>query len=265
MSTLDLPLIDENRDLTGFRPLKALHHFRNLVADKEDTKQVFFIIEALKGRKVRAQAEAFLQTEQARDFMKREDDLAIADMLDDHSRWDDCGPNTVARRYIDFMKREGLTANGLVEESYAWRPRQDRPNDQLEWYLNRLRDTHDLFHVLTGYGRDALGEACLLGFSYEQNHNLGVKFIAYAGARQIKKMSGTTAPLYDAVREGRRLGSEAAKLGHMDVEAVMREDIDVVRDQLNIGKPSTYRACLRILQSEGYGEEAIGLSQPQAA
>jgi hypothetical protein len=28
--------------------MKALHHFRNLIADKEDTEQVFHIIEALR-------------------------------------------------------------------------------------------------------------------------------------------------------------------------------------------------------------------------
>ncbi|MEL7447423.1 MAG: Coq4 family protein [Pseudomonadota bacterium] len=265
MAVLDLPLVAPDRDLTGFRPFKALHHFRNLVADKEDTKQVFFIIEALKGRKIRTQAERFINTSTARDFMQREEKIGLADMLDDHGRWDDCGPNTVAQNYIRFMKREGLTANGLVEESYGWRPREERPNDQIEWYLNRLRDTHDLFHVLTTYGRDALGEAALLGFSYEQNHNLGVKFIAYAAARQIKKVTGTSAPIYAAIKEGRELGKAASKLAHMDVEAVMREDIDVVRQQLNIGQPVIYRQCLAQLDAEGFAEENLGLNDVQAA
>ncbi|MEM7664618.1 MAG: Coq4 family protein [Pseudomonadota bacterium] len=265
MAVIDLPIVAEDRDLTGFKPFKALHHFRNLIADKEDTKEVFFIIEALKGRKVQKQAEEFLRTKIAKDLIRREEEIAIADMLDDHDRWADCGPNTVAQNYIRFMKHEGLTANGLVEESYSWRPREERPVDQLEWYLNRLRDTHDLFHVLTSYGRDALGEAALLGFSYEQNHNLGVKFIAYAGARQIKKVTRTSAPLYSAIKEARALGKAAAKLAHMDVEAVMREDIDQARAQLNIGEPVIYRDCLRILESEGKMASDLGLSDPQAA
>lgn len=269
MSTLDLPIIAEDRDLAGFHPLKALHHFRNLVADKEDTKEVFFIIEALKGRTIHRQAEAFLKSDAAKDFIQREDTLALADMLDDHARWSDCGPDTVAQHYIRFMKREGLTANGLVDESYAWRPREERPVDQVEWYFNRLRDTHDLFHVLTSYGRDALGEAALLGFSYEQNHNLGVKFIAYAAARQIRKTTGTKAPLYAAIKEGRALGKAAQKLAHMDVEAVMRQNIEVARAQLNIGVPRVYRECLRILEEEGHAAADLGLTEapaePQAA
>lgn len=265
MSILDRPFVAQDRDIAGFRPLKALHHFRNLIADKEDTKQVFHIIEALKGRKIRNQAEAFLSSPEARDFMVREDHTAIADMLDDHSRWADCGPDTVAQHYIRFMKREGLTANGLVDESYDWRPREERPDDQIEWYLNRLRDTHDLFHVLTTYGRDALGEASLLGFSFEQNQNLGVKFIAYAAARQIKNVTGTKAPIYGAIKEGRALGKAAAKLAHMDVEAVMREDISAVRARMNIGKPVLYRQCLRILETEGHSAEDLAINEAKAA
>ncbi len=265
MALNDLPLVATDRKLRGIRPFKAMHHFRKLIADKEDTKQVFHIIEALAGRKVLDQAKAFIPTATAQDFIQREGKLPLADMLDDHARWADCGPNTVAQHYMRFMKREGLSANGLLEESYDWKPRHERPKDQLEWYLCRLRDTHDLFHVLTTYGRDALGEAALLGFSYEQNQNLGVKFIAYAAARQIKKVTGTSAPLYGAIREGRDLGKAAAKLAHMDVEAVMRSDIDEVRKQLNIGTPVLYRQCLAQLEAEGYGEDELDISGAQAA
>lgn len=45
------PLVSPNRKTSGMRPFKAWRHFRNLVADKEDTAQVFHIIEALKGRR----------------------------------------------------------------------------------------------------------------------------------------------------------------------------------------------------------------------
>lgn len=263
MSIFDRPLVAENRKISGFRPFKVLHHFRKLVADKEDTTQVFYIIEALKGRKGHQQAWDFIQSPTGQEYIKRDEEVALADMLDDHDRWADCAPNSLAQNYIRFMKREGLTANGLVDESNAWLPADQRPVDQTEWYFTRLRDTHDLFHVLTSYGRDALGEAALLGFSYEQNHNLGVKFIAYAAARQIKKVTGTKAPLYDAVREGRELGKAAKKLAHMDVEATLRMDIDEARALLNVGEPVLYRQCLAQLDAEGWAEEYLGLQNVQ--
>ncbi|MHA7818216.1 MAG: Coq4 family protein [Erythrobacter sp.] len=234
-----------------------------MVDDKEDTEQVFHIIEATKGKKSVRQAWDFIRSEEGQRFLRDEVDIPSA--LDDHDRWADMPENSVGKHYMAFMKREGLTAAGLVAESHKWAPPEDLPQDLTQWYFDRLRDTHDLFHVLTGYGRDALGEACLLGFSYSQNHNSGILFIAYAGARQIKKMSGTRAPLYRAVREGQRLGKAAAKLAHMDVEALMSEDIDEARARLGIGKPVLYRECLEILESEGNSREDLTLGGKAAA
>ena len=257
MALIDLPLVAPERRVSGFRPFKVLHHFGKLVEDKEDTEQVFHIIEATKGKASHRQAWDFIRSPAGQRFIAEETDIPA--MLDDHARWADCGPNTVAAHYMAFMKREGLSAAGLVAESHKWLPPQARHADLTEWYFSRLRDTHDLFHVLTGYGRDALGEASLLAFSYQQNHNKGILFIAYAGARQIKKMSGTRAPLFSAIKEGRRLGKAAAKISHQDIEALMREDIDAARARLNIGTPEVYRQCLAILEAEGTTREQLTL------
>lgn len=254
------PLVHSDRRITGMRPLKAWGHFRKLVANKEDTEQVFHITEALKTRRTHDQAVAFLRSAEGRRFLAEE--TIIPPMLDDHARWSDCGPNTVAAHYIAFMKREGLSAAGLVAESEKFMPPDQQPQDQMQWYFHRLRDTHDLFHILTGYGRDALGEASLLGFTYEQNYNRGIWFIAYAAAHQIKKQTRTRAPIYRSINEGRRLGKAAKKLAHMDVEAVMRMDIGEARAMLNIGRPEIYFECLRILDSEGLA--ATNLMGPQA-
>ncbi|MEO0417547.1 MAG: Coq4 family protein [Pseudomonadota bacterium] len=262
MAILDRPLVAPERTVSGMKPMKALHHFGKLVDDKEDTAQVFQIIEAMKTKKGHQQGWNFIQSEKGQRFLR--DQVDIPGSLDDHARWADLPESSVAQRYMRFMKREGLSAQGLVDESHRWEPANERPNDLTQWYFDRLRDTHDLFHVLTGYGRDALGEASLLGFSYEQNHNPGVIFIAYAGARQIKKVSGTKAPIYRAVREGQRLGKVAAKLAHEDVEALMREDIDAARARLNIGKPETYFECLRTLEAEGNVIEDVTLSEAAA-
>ena len=249
MRLIDRPLVHPDRRITGRRVLKAWRHFRKLVANKEDTEQVFHITEALKGRRTHEQAWAFIRSADGQRYLAEETD--IPGMLDDHARWADCGPDTVAAHYIAFMRREGLSAAGLVAESEKFMPPEKQLGDLTEWYFKRLRDTHDLFHVLTGYGRDALGEASLLGFSYEQNHNRGIWFIAYAAAFQIRKQTRTRAPIYASINEGRRLGRAAKKLSHMDVEAVMRMDITEARAMLNVGRPETYFRCLRILEEEG--------------
>ncbi|MFN4112425.1 MAG: Coq4 family protein [Sphingomonadaceae bacterium] len=246
MDLIDRPLVHPRRKVAGFRPIKAMRHFGKLVADKEDTEQVFHIIDALKGRKSVRQMAGFLATAQARMLLERGE--ALPPLLDDHSRWAECAPNSLARRYVEFMEREGLTAAGLVAESHKFKPKEERFEDLYEWYIERLRDTHDLFHVLTGYGRDPLGELCLLGFSYEQNHSPGVLFIAWMGARQMAKETGMKAPIFAALAEGRRLGRAADKLAHADLLTMLPDDINAVRARLKIGTPEAYRQCLRLFQ-----------------
>ncbi|WP_284125293.1 Coq4 family protein [Parerythrobacter aestuarii] len=262
MSLSDRPLVHPDRKVSGFRPFKAFHHFSKLVKDKEDTEQVFHIIDALKTRKSVRQMEEFLATDEAKILLERDEELPK--LLDDHARWSQCPPNSLARHYIDFMEREQLTAAGLVAESYKFKPKEERLPDLYEWYIERLRDTHDLFHVLTGYGRDPLGEMCLLGFSYEQNHSPGVLFITLMAARQNKKESGLKEPVDAAVREGRRLGREAQKIAHSDLLSMMSEDIGDVRTRLNIGTPVAYRRCFDLYReiNPQYGtlEERLALA-----
>ena len=138
---IERPLQHPGRTMYGFQPLKAFRHFRKLVADKEDTEQVFHIIEATAGRKSAQQAAQFVRSQDGLALLEKASDLPS--MLDNHDRWADCGENSVAQHYIRFMKREGLTAAGLVAESHKWLPPEKRHADLYEWYFERLRDTLD--------------------------------------------------------------------------------------------------------------------------
>ena len=52
------------------RPLKALHHFRKLVKNKEDTTQVFYIIQALNGDSFQKRFVKFANSEKGRMRLK---------------------------------------------------------------------------------------------------------------------------------------------------------------------------------------------------
>jgi len=152
-----IPLIHPDRTDTGFRPLKALHHFRKLIADKEDTEQVFHILDALRDNRFKRSVARFFATAEGQKVLA--DRPYLPAMLDDHDALRKLPEGSVGRVYVDFMEREGLTAQGLVDESMKFRRTKPRFDDMVELYGDRLRDTHDLFHILTGFGRDALGQA----------------------------------------------------------------------------------------------------------
>ena len=57
------PFVHPDREKPRFKPFKAMKHMRALIADKEDTEQVFHIIEALSGDSLLKDLELFAETE----------------------------------------------------------------------------------------------------------------------------------------------------------------------------------------------------------
>ncbi len=235
----DIPLLHPNRPAGAIRPLKALRHFRKLIADKEDTEQVFHITYNLRGKRFLREAIAFLQSEQGLMLRRRGENLP--DLLDDHAALWAMPAGSLGRTYAEFMEAEGLTANGLVEESKKFARNIPDFDDQIKWFNNRLRDTHDMNHILTGYGRDPLGEQCVLAFSYSQNHSLGFYFIAYAGGLELKRRAPAGTPIFKAIRQAQRNGRKAQVIGFQDIVALLPLPLDEVRKQLNIAVPTAYQ------------------------
>ena len=146
-----------------------MHHFRELLKDKEDTSHVFRIYESLPSKHFPARVRDLVLSEQGERL--RSEEPYLPEMLDDHEALRRLPKGSVAHAYCDFMESEGLSAAGLVAEAQ----KLGRPDfaDLTQWYANRSRDTHDMFHVLTGYGRDGLGEQCVLLFTHGQSPSQG--------------------------------------------------------------------------------------------
>ena len=236
----DLPLVDPSRPKLRYDVRRAWHHFRRLIADKENTEEVFYIFEALPWKDMPTAGAKFLASPQGKAMRAREPFLPS--VLDDHAALRRMPEGSLAHAYCDFMEREGLTAQGLVEEYAKFEDRYGRFEDQLNWYFERLRDTHDLLHVLTGYGRDALGEACVLAFTYSQQPAPAHLFIAYAAGRELKQTVPVKAPIYRAVREGQRMGKACPRLIEVPVLDLLPLPLAEVRERLGIAEPTYYNA-----------------------
>jgi ubiquinone biosynthesis protein COQ4 len=239
--------VHPDRPARRFRPFKALSHFRKLIADKEDTEQVFHIFDCLPRKGFLPDAKAFIESPRGTALMATEPYLP--DILDDHATLSALPATSVGRAYVEFMQREGLSAAGLVAESAKMgRPKFD---DQIEWYANRLRDTHDLLHILTGYGRDGLGEQCVLSFTYGQTRNLGNFFIAYLGGFEMKRRIKVSAPVFAAIRQGQRHGTAAPNIINEDIRALLAEPLEAARKRLGIGSPTDYLRAHQAYQAVG--------------
>jgi ubiquinone biosynthesis protein COQ4 len=237
-----------DRPLPVYRPLRALHSLRALVKDKEDTSLVFKIFESLPSKTFLPRV-AELSLSPHGEFL-RESEPRLPEILDDHATLRRTAKGSLAHAYCDFMEAEGLSAAGLVAEA----ERLGRPKypDLVQWFIERSRDTHDLFHVLTGYGRDALGEQCVLLFTHGQAPSHGHLLIGYAGAANIKKfVRASKAPVVGAVRQAHRTGQGAPRLIVQSIRELLALPLDDVRTALRIPQPTLYRECHRIWQAEG--------------
>lgn len=227
---------------------RAVKNFRLLMKDKEDTSLVFKIYESLPSREFMPRVEALAMSE--RGTFLRETEPNLPEILDDHESLRKTPKGSLAHAYCDFMESEGLSAAGLVAESEKLgRPKYD---DVVQWFSERSRDTHDLFHVLTGYGRDALGEQCVLLFTHGQSPTQGHLLIGYAGSANIKKMVwGSKAPVMGAVMQAKRTGRGAPPMIEQPIRELLKQPVESVRKALNIAEPTLYRECHRIWREEG--------------
>ncbi|MCX9146124.1 Coq4 family protein [Erythrobacter sp. WG] len=241
-------LLHPDRPVARYRPLRAVRNFQKLIKDKEDTSLVFKIFESLPSKDFLPRVEELALSE--RGAALRASEPYLPEILDDHEALRRTPRGSLAHAYCDFMEAEGLSAAGLVAEyDRVGRPRYP---DLVEWFINRSRDTHDLFHVLTGYGRDALGEQCVLLFTHGQAPSHGHLLIGYAGAANIAKtVRGSKAPVFGAVRQAHRTGKGAPSLMAQPIRELLARPLEEVRRDLRIPEPTVYRECHRIWRREG--------------
>jgi len=227
----------------GRLPLQPLHAFRSLrklIADKEDTRQVFEIIKALSGRSIFNGYQRMLSlAEGARQAYLRPE---IAAKLSDDAWLASFAPGTVGAHYREFINLRSFAADGLVDESRKADDSADVDSAHpVAWYARRIRDIHDIWHVLTGYRTDTLGEASILAFTHGQVKNRGVAFIVMAAAFEMTR-SHPNLQYIRSMLEGYRHGKAAKWLPAEDYDALFAEPLEAARLRLNIAAPKIYES-----------------------
>ncbi len=227
---------DAQREYKGrpIRPVDAWRAYRRLMKDKEDTVQVFEIMNALSGM---ATPRGYIRLTRVAGGIafKREE---LSDKFRDPAWLAQFASGTVGEAYRAFMARENLSVDALARDNREISPFIEAPH-VYAWYGRRVRDVHDVWHVLTGYGRDALGETCLVSFSYGQTGNLGFGFIGVASAFRIGKHLRSV-PARKAAWEAWRNGRKARWLPAVDYEKLFAEPLEAARKRLGIPEPKVY-------------------------
>jgi len=229
------------------KPIKAIKAIIALSKDNEDTTQVFHVIDALKGSSDRKYFKIFSKSEIGKKILKER--VNLLDILKDKDTLSKLPKNTLGYKYYEFIYKENLSPEELIDASESSKKEFGNRTDDEILFNIRKRDMHDLWHVTTGYGRDALGELSLLAFTYAQEQNRGIGAIALYGYWKVGR-EFSDFNLRKVIREGYKNGKNATLWSCEDWEKLIKLPIDEVREKINAKKPKLYFNALNNIGAE---------------
>lgn len=137
----------------------------------------------------------------------------------------DLPAGTLGRRFADHCRERGIDPN-LVHVP---------PTDEVGWLLNHMYQTHDIWHVVTGWGNDLPGEVGLGGFYAAQ---LGSPaFFGYMLALVVLNVILRRADLgavFDAFAVGYRAGKRSQPLFGVAWDDCWYVPLDELRSRLEL-------------------------------
>ena len=233
---VDSLLCKELNVLTLERKLDFVGALRALAAARrnpDDTQSGVKLVTSLEGRSLERFFQRFI-ADPAGAAIVREGRSLFA-MLDDREALAELSPGSLGRAYLEWTEAEKISAAGLASAAESWFAEGELSEDR-RLVMERYRDTHDLWHVLTGYGRDLVGELALLTFSLVQMRHAGLAlpvvfgYLSHVFDRPRRRL------LNDAWRRARR----SVWLPVQDWEGLVECPLDQVREELRVGPPPVY-------------------------
>lgn len=152
--------LEKVEDLSPLRRwVRGLRAFSRVLRDPNDTLAVLEFGVHVNAGTAKKRLDRFLGDPSGRRLFeeRRSIDSRSVD-LDALARLPD---GTLGREYARFMRANGLSPDIFQAPTNVVRP-------EFAYFAQRMRQTHDLWHVLTGYGTDVPGEVELQAFTYAQ-------------------------------------------------------------------------------------------------
>jgi ubiquinone biosynthesis protein COQ4 len=189
---------------------RALRELRALLDDPDDTDRAVDLMYALGTRQFERSFQRFATSASGRALLAERPSLLA--VLSDGETLARLPEESFGRAYLAYLERNDFAPNGLLEVQKRVQARWEQeegapPLDELRaWFRDRTILAHDLFHVLTGYGTDEVGEATLLAFSLAQLGGRGQALLTFGAALEVWRALGRRWLRYDfrAWQRGRR-------------------------------------------------------------
>jgi len=218
-----------------FQPIRAWRAARVVAEHPENLAQVFTIIESLSFDTMHRLHRRLAHSERGRMLLGQRPN--IVDRLTDREALARLPEGSLGRAYLTFVEREHISAEGIRAASVEGAPGAAKLPPPYDYVHARMRDTHDLWHAVTGMAGDLVGEVALLAFTFAQTWNPAIALIIGIGLHKTAGWPDARPVFWEMFR----LGQHAAWLPEQPWETWLDRPLDEVRRELGIEAISHYR------------------------
>ena len=147
--------------------LRCLWRF---VRDPGDLNNSFEAMFALAGPLVEKEFNRFAATGVGRKLLAQDPRSDLNALLADRRALAQMPAGSFAHAYLGYLGAEGMGSADYFLQAAELEEKADRfgwSGDQL-WFVQRMANSHDLFHIVSGYDRSAVGEVGVVAYTAGQ-------------------------------------------------------------------------------------------------
>lgn len=203
--------------------LMTLRGVVSLLANPANTTSVYDIEDGLRREKGTQLSVEYLLSQPGVAELAQERYLAPTPSLEQLRQ---CPEGSLGRAYAAYIEDNGFDPNFY---------RQLNIEDDTTYLFMRRRQTHDIWHILTGMGIDAESELGLKAFELAQTRGLMAGLLVSGGLiRTLLKNPDALPYLLDRVAVGYRMGMQAAPFMAQKWEENWEKPLEDWRKDLNL-------------------------------
>ena len=133
---------------------------------------------------------------------------------------------SLGRCYANQLISLGITPDTLIDPSPV--------TNANEFVIHRLKETHDIVHVLTGFGIDGISEIGLQGFNLAQNRSPLAVMLIFGSMLSSLQNDDPLEPLLRALAHGFQMGLDAELVVSRKLEEGWERPLNDWRKELKL-------------------------------
>jgi ubiquinone biosynthesis protein Coq4 len=209
--------------------LMTLKGVISLIKNPNNTTSVYDIEDSLIHEKPNQVSIDFILAQPGMEQMAQEQYLAPEPDVEQLLQ---CPENSLGYQYASY-----LTASGFDPHFY----RDLAIQDHMSYLFMRRRQTHDIWHIITGFGVDVASELGLKAFELAQTRSpMSALLVAGGLVRTLFESPEDLGYLLDRLAVGYRMGAKAQPFLAQKWEEHWEKSVEQWRSELNVEVPPNY-------------------------